>query len=609
MHKKEKWMLRMEAGDYARIGKENGVDPLLAKIMLNRGVKEEEASLFFHGTLEDLASPYQMKGMDAAVSMILSERERKADEKKRKIAIASDYDTDGLMSAYTLYLVFEMLGMEPHIYIPDRMKEGYGLNERIVRKVVEDKISLLVTCDNGIAALDAVKLAKELGLSVIVTDHHEVAFEEKEEGRAYVLPCADAILNPKQQDCGYPFKSLCGAGVVYRLAEALYEKCGISREKLYELTPFTAMATVADVMDLLGENRILVKEGLARIADCDNPGLLALIAANQLDKSRITAYHVGFILAPCFNAAGRLTTIFDALGLLMERNPVVAQKKAGELKALNDSRKEQTETGVRLAKEYIEAHFLCSKEAEEENPVYLIYLPGVHESIVGIVAGRIRESFHHPVFIFTDAEEGIKGSGRSIEAYNMFEEILKCKELLSHFGGHPMAAGLSLPKENFEPLRKMLNANSTLTPEDFVPVVQIDAAMPLGYITEGLVEELKKLEPFGKGNPSPLFAEQHLKLHSAKILGANKNVLKLVAENPSGNKMEAVYFGDVEKIGDYIEEEFGKEQKDRLFLGGDNEVDLGFVYYPDINEYRGCRSLQMVVKYYCHIKGLPGRRP
>lgn len=608
MPKKEKWMLKMVDGDYQRIGKENGVDPLLAKIMLNRGVKEDEASLFFHGTLKDLASPYRMKGMEEAVSMILSERKNGEDGKKRKVAIAADYDVDGLMSAYTLYLMFEMLGMEPHIYIPDRVKEGYGLNERIVREIVSDGIELLVTCDNGIAALSPVRLAKELGLLVIVTDHHEVAFEETKDGRVYVLPCADVILNPKQKDCGYPFKSLCGAGVAYRLAEALYERCGISRKKLYELTPFTAMATVADVMDLLGENRILVREGLKRIADCENPGLIALIDANGLDKTRITACQVGFVLGPCFNAAGRLTTIFDALDLLMEKEIVLAQRKAENLKALNDSRKEQTENGVKLAKAYVEEHFLCNEKAAKENPVYLIYLPQVHESIVGIVAGRIRESFHHPVFIFTDAEEGIKGSGRSIEAYNMFEEILKCKDLLTHFGGHPMAAGLSLPKENFEPLQKRLNKGSTMTEKDFIPVVEIDAAMPLGYISEGLVDELKKLEPFGKGNPSPLFAEQHLKLRSCRILGRNKNVLKFVTENPVGSRMEAIYFGDLEKFGEYVEEEFGKEQKDRLFLGGDNKVDLGFVYYPDINEYRGNRSLQMVVKHYCHIKGLPGSR-
>lgn len=599
----EKWMLKVVGGDCVRIGKENGVDPLLAKIMLNRGVKAEEAQLFFHGTLKDLASPYEMKGMEQAVSMILEEQKKSIDGEKRKIAIASDYDTDGLMSAYTLFLVFEMLGLEPHIYIPDRVKEGYGLNERIVREVEADGIELLVTCDNGIAALEAVSLAKELGLRVIVTDHHEVAFEEREEGRVYVLPCADVVLNPKQQDCGYPFKSLCGAGVVYRLAEALYERCGISREKLYELTPFTAMATVADVMDLLGENRILVKEGLKRIAECENLGLQALIAANGLDKAHISAYHVGFVLAPCFNAAGRLSTIFEALELLMEKDAAEAQRRAGELKERNDSRKKQTEDGVELAKEYIEKHFLCSHEAEESNPVYVIYIPGVHESIVGIVAGRIRESYHHPVFIFTDAEEGIKGSGRSIEAYNMFEEILKCKELLSHFGGHPMAAGLSLPKENLPLLQKMLNENCTLAPEDFIPVVSIDAPMQFGYITEKLVEELKWLEPFGKGNPAPLFAEKHVKLHSARVLGANKNVLKLVAENPQGVKMDAIYFGDVEKFEKYVEEEFGKEQKERLFLGGSNDVDLGFVYYPDINEYRGRRSLQLVIKYYCRIKG------
>lgn len=589
---REKWILQTKKADFNQIGKKFNISPVLARIMVNRDVtKEEDIRRYLYGTLSDLHNPHLMKDLDEAVERISAEAEQ-----KKIIAIATDYDNDGLLSAYTLKKAIETVGGIAEVFAPDRVTEGYGLNNRIVDDVCDIGAKLLVTCDNGIAAINAVDYAKEKGLDVIVTDHHEVQFEEKEDGRTFILPKADYIVNPKQADCSYPFKGLCGAGVVFKIIQVLYEKYSIEIEKLENLLQYTAIATVADVMDLVDENRIIVKRGLALIKDTDNPGLKALIEVNQLDKNRISAYHIGFVIGPCFNAAGRLETVKKAFDLLETKTNTEAMERAISLKALNDSRKDMTLRGVEQAVKQIE-------ESEVINDkVLLVKLENTHESLAGIIAGRIREIYHKPIIVFTDTEDGIKGSGRSIEAYNMFEELLKCRELLSRFGGHPMAAGLSLPLENLEPLRKQLNTNTTLTEADFIPIVKIDVPMPIGYISEKFVEELEYLEPFGKANPKPVFAEQHFSIMSGKIIGKNQNVWKGRIRNHAGDVIEAVYFGDVEQFMDFLKEEYGLEEVEKMMQGRSNNIDIAFTYYPSVNEFRGDITLQVVIQNYCRIK-------
>lgn len=589
----EKWILEMKKGDFNGIAQEYGISPVLARIMVNRGVREkEQIRRYLKGTMEDLYDPRLLLDMDQAVKLLCA-----AIEKKEKIGIASDFDVDGIFSSMILWTAFTKLGADCFIETPNRVTEGYGLNRRIVDDCLEKGAKLLITCDNGIAALDAVEYAKENGLTVVVTDHHEVPFEEKGDGeRIYIKPKADAIVNPKQAECTYPFPKLCGAGVTFKLAQILYERYGILKSELEPLIEYAAIATVADVMDLEDENRILVKTGLKLLEHTKNKGLQAILRVNNLEGKRISAYHIGFVIGPCFNAAGRLETVKSALDLLMCNNEAQAEVMAENLKALNDSRKEMTIQGFEQAVEKIEHSDLMSDK------VILVKLEECHESLVGIIAGRVRERYHKPVIVFTDAEEGIKGSGRSIEAYNMFEELLKCKDLLGRFGGHPMAAGLSLLEENLEELRRRLNENTTLTEEDLRPVVRIDVAMPIEYITEEFVEQLELLEPFGKGNPKPIFAEQHFRFTGGNIIGKNKNVMKAKVVNGSGARIEALYFGQIDQLQEYIIEEFGQQEWERMMHGDRNNVDLGLTYYPDINEYMGRKTPQIVIQNYCRIQ-------
>lgn len=590
---REKWILQNKRADFNQIGKKFEVSSVLARIMVNRDVKEEEdIRKYLYGSLADLHNPHLMKDLDGAVERISREAEQ-----KKVIAIATDYDNDGLLSAYTLKKAIETIGGRAEVFAPDRVTEGYGLNNRIVDDICNIGAELIVTCDNGIAAISAVDYAKEKGLEIIVTDHHEVQFEEKEDGnREFILPNAEYIVNPKQADCPYPFKGLCGAGVVFKMVQVLYEKYAIGQEQLEKLLQYTAIATVADVMDLTDENRIIVKKGLSLIKDTDNLGLKALIEANQLDKNKISAYHIGFVIGPCFNAAGRLETVKKAFDLLESKTEEEAAERAVSLKALNDSRKDMTLKGVEQAVKLIEESELVNDK------VLLVKLENTHESLAGIIAGRIREIYHKPIIVFTDTEDGIKGSGRSIEAYNMFEELLKCRTLLSRFGGHPMAAGLSLPLENLEPLRKQLNENAALTEEDFVPVIKIDVPMPIGYISEKFVEELEYLEPFGKANPKPVFAEQHFSIMSGRIIGKNQNVWKGRIRNNTGDVIEAIYFGDVEQFMDFMKKEYGVSEVEKMMQGRKNDIDIAFTYYPSVNEFRGEVTLQIVVQNYCRIK-------
>lgn len=590
----EKWVLMAKRADFNAIAQKFKISPVLARLMVNRGIREEEdIRKYLKGSLSDLYAPHSMKDIVKAAK-IIADVAGQGD----KIAIASDFDVDGIFSGFILYTAFKKAGAVPEILTPDRTKEGYGLNERIVREAYDDGIRLIVTCDNGIAAFEPIEYAKKLGMTVIVTDHHDIPYEEMADGsRRNLSTKADAIVNPKQPDCAYPFKKLCGAGVAFKLVQVLYELCGIKKEELYNLVQYAAIATVADVMDLEDENRILVKYGLAQLAATENIGLWALMKACKLNPEKISAYHIGFVIGPCFNAAGRLETVKIALELLMSKNKAEAEKIAEALRDLNESRKEMTVKGFEQAVAVIE------KNGYDKDKIILVCLEGCHESLVGIIAGRIKEKYHRPVIVFTNVEDGmIKGSARSIEAYNIFEGLMHCKQLLTKFGGHPMAAGMSLPAKNLDTLRRCLNENCGLTEQDLVPVVKIDVAMPIGYITEDFVEQLELLEPFGKGNIKPVFAEKHFKVIKAAVIGKNHNVLKMTVCNEMHTMMEALYFGDIEAFDKFVEGEYGTGAADAMYRGT-NHIDLAFTYYPSVNEYMGSRKLQIIIQSYCRIKG------
>ncbi len=589
---KEKWILENKKADFRGLAARLGVSPLLVKLAVNRGYRTEEAlNDYFYGTREDMHDAALLKDAEKATLLLESCIRRGG-----RIGIASDFDVDGIFSALILYKAITRLGGQARIYTPDRVAEGYGLNMRIVSQAVEEDTELLITCDNGIAAAEPIAYAKELGITTIVTDHHEVPFSVEPDGRrCYHLPDADATVNPKQQDCTYPYKGLCGAGVTYKVAQLLYDRAGIPAYEMDELLTYAAIATVADVMDLTGENRIIVKNGLYLLKRTTNVGLRALMSVTGVDPEGLNAYHIGFVLGPCFNAAGRLRTVEMAFDLLLARDMETALPLALELKQLNDSRKDMTMRGVEQACQIIEEDDL------DQMPVMVVYLPGTHESLAGIIAGRLREIYHHPIYVVVDGETGLKASGRSIEAYSMYEELQKCGDLLTRYGGHPMAAGLSLPESNLSAFIRRLNQNSSLTAEDFRPVVRIDAAVPLQNLSEGMIQELDLLEPFGKGNTKPLFAEQHFAILRARILGKNHNVLKMTVRNDAGFQMDAMYFGDIDVFDRYVTEEFGADQLDAMYAGRPNRIDLGFVYYPSIHEFRGTRTLQIVIQHYCRI--------
>lgn len=563
----EKWMLQTKRADFDEMAKLHHISPVTARIIRNREVLGPEAvEKYLKGGLSDLYSPYLLKDMDRAVS-ILKEKIREL----KPIRIVGDYDIDGVCSTYLLYQAFKETGAVVDYEIPDRIKDGYGINESIIRAAYDDGVDTIVTCDNGIAAVEQIRLAKELGMTVIVTDHHDIRKEEGEE----VMPPGDAIVNPKQGACTYPFPEICGAMVAFKLVQALYEAFGISKEKWLDMVEFAAIATVGDVMKLQDENRIIVKEGLKHIGDTKSLGLLKLIEKNNLDKDHITAYQIGFVIGPCLNAGGRLVTAKLALSLLLCEKEEEADRIAVELKDLNDQRKDMTKSGTDEAVELVEEQF-------SQDKVLVVYLPDCHESLAGIIAGRIRERFQKPAFVLTDGEEQVKGSGRSIESYHMFDALVEVKELLLKFGGHPMAAGLSLPKENVDEFRRALNERAKLSEEDFVKKVWIDVPMPLEYINEPLIEELDLLEPYGQGNEKPLFAQKDLSIRSVRVLGKNRNVVKFSLATKNGTPMDGLLFGD----GDSFVEELG------------NSRCLDVVYYPAVNEYNGNKSLQIVIRNY-----------
>ena len=584
----EQWVLLRKGADFEGIGKRFQISPRLACLIRNRDVIGDEAiAQYLNGTIADLYDGMLMKDMDKAVDIL---REKIAEQKR--IRVIGDYDIDGVNATYILLEGLEKLGAEVDSDIPSRMKDGYGLNVELIERAYRDGIDTIITCDNGIAAAGEIAYGKRLGMTIVVTDHHEVPFEEEEDGKNYLLPPADAVIDPKQPGCEYPFKGLCGAAIAYKLVEALWEATGGDAEDLDYLIENVAIATVGDVMELENENRIFVKEGLQMLKRTHSPGLRSLIACTGVDKDRIGAYHIGFVLGPCMNASGRLDTAKRTLDLLRAKAGKEADILAGDLKALNDSRKEMTDIAVEQARQIVDT----TKAGQDR--VLVLYLPGCHESLAGIVAGRIRERYYRPAIILTDAEEGIKGSGRSIEAYNMYEELSRCRDLLTKFGGHKLAAGMSLAKENIEELRRTLNDNCRLEPKDMAEKVVIDMELPFSCVTEELVEELTLLEPFGKGNTKPVFAARNVELISGRILGKNRNVLKLQVKDSSQTAMEAVCFRGAEQMLSLLEERYGKEAVDLLMKGRGSQMKLSVTYYPDMNEYMGKRTVQIVITHY-----------
>ncbi|WP_313346809.1 single-stranded-DNA-specific exonuclease RecJ [Lacrimispora sp.] len=563
----ERWMLQTKRADFQEMAKCHGISPVTARIIRNRDVVgTESVEKYLKGGLKDLYNPYLLKDMELTVSII---REKVREEKR--IRIVGDYDIDGVCSTYLLYRALTEIGAYADYEIPDRIRDGYGINESIIRQAAEDGIDTILTCDNGIAATAQIRLAKELGLTVLITDHHDIMKEEGVE----ILPPADAIINPKQMACHYPYPEICGGLVAYKLVQALYEAYSISQEKWLEMLEFAAIATVGDVMKLQDENRIIVKEGLKRMGQTKSLGLRKLIEKNNLDEDNITAYQIGFVIGPCLNAGGRLHTAKLALSLLLSESEEEADRMALELKDLNDQRKTMTRQGTEEAVEQVEALY-------KDHKVLVVYLPSCHESLAGIIAGRLREQYQKPAFVLTDGEEGVKGSGRSIETYHMFDALVEVKELLSKFGGHPMAAGLSLKKENVDEFRRLLNENAKLGEEDFIKKIWIDVPMPLEYVNEPLIEELDLLEPFGQGNEKPLFAQKGLSIRSVRVMGKNRNVVKFSLASEKGMPMDGLLFAD----GDSFLHE----------LSGCRKIDV--IYYPAVNEYNGNKSLQIVIKNY-----------
>lgn len=569
----EKWFLTRKGADFQGISQRFHISPILARLIRNRDIVGDEAiDLYLNGTIAELYDGILMKDMDVAVS-ILQEKIREG----KDIRIIGDYDIDGINATYILLRGLRELGARVSTDIPDRMKDGYGLNQNLIDRAVEDDVDTIITCDNGIAAKEEIAYAKRLGMTVIVTDHHEIPYEETAEGIRYQLPAADAVVDPKRHDCEYPFPNLCGAAVAYKLVETLFNVEGRDVEDIDDLMENVAIATVGDVMDLVGENRIFVKQGLEMLKRTSNKGLKALIECTQIPVERLSAYHIGFVLGPCLNASGRLDTAKRALELLNAETKKDAEILAGDLKALNDSRKDMTAQAVEEAIELVEQTEIG------KDRVLVIYLPKCHESLAGIVAGRIREKYYKPVFVLTDAEDGVKGSGRSIESYHMYEEMNRCKELFLKFGGHKLAAGLSLTRENVEVFRKRMNENCRLTEDDLCEKVSIDMQLPFAYVNEALVNELECLEPFGKGNPKPVFAEREVMVHQMKILGKNQNVLKMIVSDAQGTKIEGLYFGEVKACMDRISQKNGK---------------IHVTYYPDINEYMGRKTPQIIIQNY-----------
>lgn len=586
----EKWIEVRKGGSFAELGKKYGLDPVLFRIMRNRGVvTEADIETYLYGGREQLHDPHLLKDGERAAGLLAD-----AIAQGKKIRIIGDYDIDGVNASYILLKGLRRCGAIVDAAIPDRMKDGYGINENLIQAAAEAGTELIMTCDNGIAALDAISFAKQKGMTVIVTDHHEIPYRIDENGaQLWLCSEADAIVNPKQQDCAYPYKELCGATVAWKVLQLLYEKMDIPVEQADEFLENVGFATVGDVMNLTGENRILVKLGLKALEQTKNPGMKALIAQTGLQDRKISSYHVGFLLGPCINASGRLDTARRSLALLMEEDLVAAAELARELVELNESRKSMTIQQTELAMQRV------GEQGLDQNKVLVVYLEACHESLAGIIAGRLREHYHRPVIVLTKAEDGVKGSGRSIEEYSMFDELTAVAELFTKYGGHPMAAGMSLPEENLALLGQRLNENCRLTEDDLVEKVYIDVVMPMSYVTEELVYDLNLLEPCGKGNTKPVFAEREIRVRKATRVGRFQNVLKLQLLTRDNRQVSGIFYDDIDRFFGYLEEKFSKEDVTAMCEGRPNGITFSAIYDPSVNTYGGNREIQMIIRRYC----------
>ena len=582
----EKWIEIRKGGNFMEMAKKYGIDPLIARIIRNRDIiDEKEITEYLYGGKEALHNPHLLKDVDKAAEIIAE-----GIAGKKAMRIIGDYDIDGVNATYILLEGIRRCGGNVDAAIPNRMKDGYGINEHLIEQALSDGKEFLITCDNGIAAINEINFAKEKGMTVVVTDHHEIPYRNTEQGKGFLRSNADAIVNPKQADCPYPCKGICGAVVAWKLVQVLYERMDIPVEEADIFIENAGFATVGDVMDLTGENRILVKLGLKALEHTKNPGMKALIAKNKLSDKPLSAYHIGFVLGPCINASGRLDTAKRSLELLLERDEVKASALAGELVELNESRKYMTQQETQKALEQIE------KEGREKDKVLVVYLPECHESLAGIIAGRIREAYQRPVFVLTRGEEGVKGSGRSIEAYSMFDKMTEVAELFTKYGGHPMAAGLSMREEDIDKLREQLNQKAELSEEDMAEVVRLDAVLPMSYFTVDTIRQLSVLAPCGKSNTRPAFADRNIKITRAGIVGVNRNVLKLHLLDSKGNPVAGVYFGEVEKFLTFLSEKFGSEEVDAAMHGKENSIQFAAVYEPAVDTYSGRESVQAIIR-------------
>lgn len=584
----QQWLLMNKKADFKAIGEKFQIDQVTARIIRNRElIEDEDIRRFLSGGIGDLYNPHLLKDGEKLVEILVEKI-----KSQKAIRIIGDYDIDGVMATYVLKTALDRCKANVSIQIPDRIHDGYGLNLKLIEKAKEDGIDTILTCDNGIAAMEEIAYAKALGMTVLVTDHHEIPFVEVDGVRTYKESQADAIVNPHQQECAYPYKYLCGAAVAWKVVCLLYERLEIDFSEAEELLENVAFATVGDIMPLTDENRILVKEGIKRIQKTKNIGMKALIGQCGIEANQIDAFHFGFVLGPCINASGRLDTAKRALELFFQTNPAYAMQIANELVVLNEERKELTKEGVEAAVRFYE------ENGCEKDDVLVIYLPDVHESIAGIIAGRIREKYYKPTFVLTKGEDGVKGSGRSTEEYSMYEEMCKCQNLFTKFGGHPMAAGLSLPEENVAIFREKINALSELSEMDKKQKVRIDVPMPMDYVTMDLVREFGMLAPFGKENTKPVFADKQVGVKRMWIMGKNKNVLKLSLVTAHGTPVTGIYFGNIEAFCDYAKKKFGEDALDAAFSGKTNNIELSVVYYPKINSFRGMDELQFEIQYY-----------
>ena len=583
MNKMEKWFIANKKADFDAIGKHFGISPILARIITNRGIiGEKNIHEYLFGTINNLYSPYLMKDMEKGINILVN-----GINENKKIRVVQDYDVDGCMSGYILVTVLKRCGADADYDVPDRKSEGYGINERIIRNAKADGVDILLTCDNGIAAINEVKFAKQLGLTVIVSDHHEVQYEHTENGLNYIIPEADAVIDIKRPDCDYPFKQLCGAGIAYKIAECLYEKFGIAKGELYKLMQFAAVATVCDIVDLTGENRIITRAGMKILDKTENFGMRALLDRCLKPGEKISVGRIGFFIGPVINAGGRMSTSILAMRLFFSKSRDEAENILDELITYNNERKKATEDAVgKIVSE-------LGDDAENSN-VIIKYILDCHESVAGIAAGRVKDIYHRPVIVLTDSsdENSIKGSARSVEGFDIFERIMNCRDLLSRFGGHPMAAGLTLEKKNFDEFVRRMNEPGWPEGADKFKRIVIDAAVPFSKINSNLVNETALIEPCGKANTKPVFAAKNVSIRRAMILGKNKNVLKLYLDDGT-TELEAIWFGDVDKVVDNIKAKYSDKQVSNMFAGKENDVYTDIIYVPKINKYNGFERIQL----------------